>query len=105
MTTPDVPRGYWQRVKETARELGGDGCSGPTLQFHRACCDEHDIHYRTGRRLDGQPITRREADAAFRRCMQERSPMGALAPMSWWRWAAVRVMGWRFWQGHERGTE
>ena len=96
---------YWQRVTETARALGGDGCSGPTLQFFRPCCDEHDIHYRTGRRLDGRPITRREADAQFRRCMQQRSKFGRWALMPYWRWFAVRTFGGRFWDGHERGDE
>lgn len=90
---------YWAKVAEKAMALGADGCSGPTLQVHRACCDEHDIHYRTGQRLDGTPITRREADAEFRRCMQERSRLGKWTPMAWWRWAAVRTFGGQFWQG------
>jgi hypothetical protein len=94
---------YWRRVTETARELGGDGCSGPTLQVFRSCCDEHDIHYRTGQRLDGRPITRGEADAEFRRCMQQRSRLGRWSPMPWWRWLAVRAVGWAHWDGHQRG--
>ena len=99
MTVPPSDVSYWQRVKDYARQLGGDGCSGPTLQLFRECCDEHDIHYRTGRRLDGRPITRGEADAEFRRCMQERSPGGRWHPLPWWRWAAVRVAGWLHWKG------
>ena len=47
MTVPPSDVSYWQRVKDYARQLGGDGCSGPTLQIHRSCCDEHDIlHHR-----------------------------------------------------------
>lgn len=99
MTVPPSDVSYWQRVKDYARQLGGDGCSGPTLQIFRECCDEHDIHYRTGRRLDGRPITRGEADAEFRRCHQRRSRLGVWAPMAWWRWAAVRVMGRRHYKG------
>jgi hypothetical protein len=99
VTPPPSDVTYWQRVKDYARQLGGDGCSGPTLQVHRSCCDEHDIHYRTGRTLDGQPITRAEADAEFRRCMQARSVGGRWHPLPWWRWVAVRLAGWRYFQG------
>jgi hypothetical protein len=99
VTPPPSDVTYWQRVKDYARQLGGDGCSGPTLQVHRSCCDEHDIHYRTGRTLDGRPITRAEADAEFRRCMQARSLGGRWHPLPWWRWVAVRLAGWRYFQG------
>jgi hypothetical protein len=85
-------RRYWERVHDKAAELGADGCSFATGAFVD-CCLEHDIHYRTGLTLNGTPITRREADARFRSCMQSRSKLGFFSPMSWWRWAAVRAFG------------
>lgn len=89
---------YWQRVRLIAKGLGSDGCTG-VGEFYRDCCLEHDIHYRTGCRIDGTPISRAEADARFRECIQARSPWGKLSPMSWWRWAAVRLFGGKSWRG------
>ncbi len=54
---------------------------------------EHDIHYRTGATLAGVEISRAEADKIFRECMQARSIFWIFSPMSWWRWAAVRLFG------------
>lgn len=88
---------YWQRVKERAAELLSDGCSG-VPDFHVICCLEHDIAYRTGQTVDGESLTRAEADARFRRCIQSRSLLGFFSPMSWWRWLGVRVGGSASWQ-------
>lgn len=89
---------YWARVRQRAAELGSDGCSG-VLDVYLDACLEHDIHYRTHRRLDGSPITRKEADALFRQRMQERSLFGAFSPMAWWRWLGVRAFGASAWSG------
>lgn len=83
---------YWDLVYAKAAELSSDGCSYVTEAFHQ-CCLEHDIHYRTGRRLNVKPITRRQADQRFRECMQMRSRFGKFSPMAWWRWAGVRIFG------------
>ena len=83
---------YWDRVRDKAAELGADGCSMATGAFVE-CCLEHDVHYRTGKTLRGMTISRRDADARFRACMQARSRFGAFSPMAWWRWAAVRLFG------------
>lgn len=83
---------YWERVAVAAGLLASDGCTGVT-QAYQACCHEHDIAYRTGRTVEGAPVTRAEADAMFRRCMQARSVLGAASPMAWWRWAGVRLFG------------
>lgn len=91
---------YRASVRHRAAELKADGCSGPALDaFYRDACLEHDIHYRTGRTLDGQPLTRAQADATFRRRMQAMSPVGVLSPMAWWRWVAVRLFGGSSWRG------
>lgn len=83
---------YWDHVYAKAAQLNSDGCSYVTEAFHR-CCLEHDIAYRTGRRVDGSTISRRAADKRFRECMQMRSRFGKLSPMAWWRWAGVRLFG------------
>ena len=83
---------YWDHVYAKAAELNSDGCSYASEAFHQ-CCVEHDCHYRLGTRLNGTPITRREADKRFRECMQMRSRFGFFSPMAWWRWAAVRLFG------------
>ena len=91
---------YRCQVRTRAAELRSDGCSGPALDaFHRDACLEHDVHYRTGQTLDGQPISRPEADALFRRRMQAASIFGPLSPMAWWRWTAVRLFGRCSWRG------
>ena len=83
---------YWERVRDRAAELGADGCTGATNAF-RDCCLEHDIFYRTGKTLDGRPITKAEADDRFRSCMMAHSVLGFYSPMAWIRWAAVKVFG------------
>lgn len=83
---------YWERVAVAAGLLQSDGCTGVT-QAYQPCCHEHDIAYATGRTVEGAPITRAEADAMFRRCIQARSVLGAASPLSWWRWAGVRLFG------------
>lgn len=88
---------YWARVAHVARELGSDGCSVVT-EMYQPCCHEHDIHYRTGVDMAGRPITRREADAEFRRCIQRRSRLGRLSPVAAVRWIGVRIGGWWGWR-------
>lgn len=83
--------GYWERVRNKAAELGTDGCTGGSAMF-RDCCLEHDLHWRTGRTLEGHPITPREANKRFRSCMQSRSKLGWWSPVAWWRFAVVSVI-------------
>ena len=83
---------YWDRVRGAADALGSDGCTG-VADVYLDCCREHDIAYATGRTVEGAPVTRAEADAMFRRCIQSRSPLGRLSPLAWWRWLGVRVFG------------
>lgn len=99
----DDRAGYWARVVDRAKELGSDGCSG-VPDFYLLGCLEHDVHYRTHKRIDGTSITRSEADAALRSYIQEHSPFGVFSPMAWWRWAAVRLLGRRAWGEDDGGT-
>lgn len=83
---------YWEAVRARAKELQSDGCSHVTSMY-LDCCLEHDIHYRTGRTLSNEEISRAQADKIFRECMQSRSIFKVFSPMSWWRWMAVRLFG------------
>jgi len=88
---------YWQTVRRVAAELEADGCTG-VPDFYLLACLEHDIHYRTHRTLDGLRINRRQADMRLRRVIQTLSSLGRMSPMSWWRWAALRLIGWKAWR-------
>lgn len=91
---------YWDRVRARARELGSDGCTA-VPDFYLDSCLEHDIHYRTHAWLDGSPITRSQADQRFREVIQSRSWFGVASPMSWWRWAGLRLGGDAAWEGRD----
>ncbi len=88
---------YWKRVRAKAKELRSDGCSGVSDLYLDACY-EHDIAYRTGHTVDGEPRTRAQADEDFRRTIQDLSPLGAASPLSWVRWAGVRLFGKSSWR-------
>lgn len=83
-----------KRYQELAAALGGDGCSQVPDLYFRPCCDAHDVHYRTGRDADGNPITRREADSRFLKCMREsgKTFIGRHV-VSLFYWAGVRLFG------------
>lgn len=83
---------YWVTVRSRARELESDGCTG-VPDFYLEACLEHDIHWRTGHTLRGGRLTTRQANLRFRLVMQDRSPLGFLSPMSWWRWVVVSIVG------------
>lgn len=74
-----------------------DGCTG-VLDLFRAACIIHDFHYRTHHDLCGRIISRAEADRRFRMRIQRLSRLGVGSPIAWWRWAAVRCLGNRFWE-------
>lgn len=90
---------YWERVLALGKRLNSDGCTGVPEFWHNACV-EHDVHYRTGKWAVAQAsITREVADYVFRKRIQQGSWFGVASPMSWVRWAAVRVFGEKAWQG------
>ena len=97
MKPHDWTHEYRALVRAKAQELESDGCSG-VPDFYLDCCYEHDIAYRTGCDVYGNPITRAEADRWFRISIQNHSilakvKLGFLSPVSWWRWAGVRILG------------
>lgn len=87
---------YRERVKREAQRLKSDGCSGVPDWYVIACFD-HDIMYRTHRDVQQEVVTRQQADQRLRWAIQHESPFGRLSPMSWWRWAAVRLAGRKAW--------
>lgn len=80
-----------------AVDLKSDGCTR-VPDFYLDGCFEHDVAYRSGHDPLGQQVTRREADKRFRWYIQVESPFGAFSPMSWWRWAMVRLFGGKAWR-------
>lgn len=96
-----VSKGYWARVKEHAAALKGDGCTSSPDFFYRKCCDEHDIHYRTGKTVNDEPITRAQADSCLFQCMKKtgKTPIVGRFLLPVFYWAAVRVAGGHSWKG------
>jgi len=97
---------YMQWVAREAYEMGSDGCTLVSELYH-PCCLEHDLGYRIG--LDPRVayklgwehaplISRAEVDKRFRQCMQQMSPAGKWSPVSWLRWAGVRIGGYFLWR-------
>ena len=103
---------YWTWIRKEAAKIKSDGCSG-VPDFHLDCCLQHDLSYVYGKCPRSayhhycddvglywevaDSISKREADATFRKCNQALSPFGKLSPMSWWRWAGVRIFGKGIW--------
>lgn len=89
-----IPNAAWvNRVEQRARELGSDGCT-QVNEWNRICCLLHDIMCRTGMDIDGNAVTREEADYLFWECNRQRTPLSWLSPRSWVRWAGVRLGAW-----------
>jgi hypothetical protein len=99
-----MPLKYWEWLKREAAARGFDGCTGVPEFFH-LCCLEHDFAYRTGLcprdyYLGRYTRTDRAAtDRRFRLCIQSQSKLGKWSPLSWWRWAGVRLLAGKAWKG------
>jgi hypothetical protein len=89
---------YWAEVYRRAEAVGSDGCS-VVSEIYRDACVEHDVHYRTGRTIHGDSLTRREADAIFWERMVDLSPLRWFSPVAWLRWLGVRIGAGRAWRG------
>ena len=81
---------YWERVAKRAEELESDGCTS-VPDFYLPCCQEHDIAWRTGATVDGEPQSTPQANTRFRHCIQEHSRLGVCSPMAWWRYWGVCI--------------
>lgn len=111
---------YWDFIRSEAALIGTDGCSTVT-GLRVECCHEHDLSYyyakdpRSAYRLWREGLsdywgfaavmTRREADARFRQCQQQRSALGRYSPLSWVRWLGVRIGGTGAWNDHRAARQ
>lgn len=101
-----TPLSYQEWVRREAEAVRSDGCTSLT-QWYRDCCLEHDLAYRHGKDpqdaylrcllgqpdywRQAQPISRRAADLRLSQCMQRQSPFSLLDPLSYIRFAGVRL--------------
>jgi hypothetical protein len=92
---------YWEDVRKAAAVLKSDGCTG-VVDICVDSCYEHDVHWRTGHTIYGDPITTKQANRRFRKVIAARfgehgngavraiaTPLGYA--FSWGRWAGVTV--------------
>lgn len=107
---------YYDWLREEARLINSDGCSGVTNAFE-ICCLQHDLEFfyarsateafrwwQRGRRdywIIATPITFEAANKHFRACHFRESRFGYLNPFGWWRYAIVRRQkGREAWEKH-----
>ena len=79
-------------ITELDKTIKSDGCTG-VKDFYRDCCVIHDLAYRYAINPWGASVSRSQADAGLRACIQSKSLLGAFSPVSWVRWAGVRIFG------------
>lgn len=91
---------YHDELKALAESIGSDGCTH-ALQIDVECCWEHDYTYVTGKTPRGILKTKEQADQRFRDCIQSKSFLRKLSPMSAWRWIAVSLFGEGIWSKKE----
>ncbi len=86
---------YWARVRARAEALGSDGCT-LVNEWNQDCCLLHDIMVRTEQDMDGNPVTRAEADMLFWECNRQRAflRLSWLDPRSWARFVGVELGAW-----------
>ena len=91
------------RAHALAEKVGGDGCSSSPDLFFGPCCDAHDVAYRTGFNIDGEPVTRAKADKAFYKCMKKAgvTPILGKFILPTVYYLAVRTFGGKQWKGKE----
>ena len=82
---------YAHRVREEAKRIISDGCSG-VLDIHIVVCFEHDLHY--AHHADfytfyNEPLEQEDADRYLRWGIQHFSSFGRCSPMAWWRFTAL----------------
>lgn len=76
--------------------IQSDGCSGVPDFFVEECI-KHDFYYRTHHDFSGRLIRKKDADLRFRRGIQNKSKIGAMSPLSWWRWLGVTLFASKAW--------
>lgn len=100
-----------------AKKINSDACT-KSFDFHVQCCYVHDLSYYYGRCAccayklylndskdvwgEAPTATRLEIDQTFRNCIQTKSSVRKASPLSWVRYAGVRVGGWWAWRKHRK---
>jgi len=113
-----VALGYWAWVKTECRKIKSDGCSKVTQAFKFAC-EEHDLCYYYAKDprvayalyckgsldywVEADDISRAEADSLMAERQREKGLIGWL--FSTWRYAGLRIGGWKAWRDHRRREE
>jgi hypothetical protein len=109
---------FYEWVKEEARLIHADGCSGGT-NLEGICCLIHDLEFYYGKSvtdaysyarlghldpwMKARPVTYDDANRHFRSCMFRESTLGYLNPRGWLRYWAVRTKkGRAAWDGHRQ---
>ena len=111
---------FWDWVDSEAALIQTDGCSKVSGAYRR-WCRVHDLSYYFARdpvsaylnyRLcaagdlnywhNAMPITKADADAAFRRGIQSDSAAGFFSPVALWRWLGVKCFGGKTWESHRQ---
>ncbi len=109
----------WEWIRQEARRLGTDGCTGGREVYEDACY-LHDVCYRThtlpvvvgterlGEGIDEPRVCyvkldREEADWAFAEVIRRMSPAGRWSPLAAARHLVVRLMGYWAWVGKGSG--
>jgi len=108
---------FYDWVREEARLIHADGCSGVT-NIDGICCLIHDLEFYYGKSAtdayrhstgpgdaiawqDADAIGFDEANANFRRCCFRESILGYANPLAWWRYWGVRTQkGRAAWDAH-----
>mgnify|MGYP001576064033 CR=1 FL=1 len=93
---PDWTAPYRAMIRQVAAALGTDHCTG-IPDFYADACDEHDLHARTHRTVEGEWLTKNDAALIFKQRIQAMSRFGRWSPMAHWRYWALRWAS-RYWQ-------
>jgi hypothetical protein len=95
----------WYRnwVRRCAREIGADGCSGPTLQVFKDGCYEHDIHYYYHADIYNNELVKAEADQRLQWYIWDHSWIGEWSLFAWWRYKALKtgICSDKAWEGKD----
>ena len=112
MPSPKLPgktdKEYWAIIERWAKEYRSDGCTkSPDFGWCIRGCWEHDLHYRYGVTIFGDPITFEEANVRLRKVIQMFSPIPRgfkwASPAAWTYWRFVSTaIGYAIWASHRR---
>ncbi len=87
---------YWTKVRIKAALLRSDGCT-LVAEFYQDGCYEHDIHWRTGKTLAGEPISYEAANWRLALVIWSRASTNLTRnPKTWLNLFGYPMGAWRF---------